>query len=229
MVSHICYVISVLHWLYSVIISNNLLSNHLMQYDGCWYLLIMTPDTASSRAAMRAEVPTDRPSARWERGGGGGSVFTSARQGETAVLYSCYLPQRSINILFSTLIPNLINDVKAMTQQSLAGETAGACQFLFSGEGRSHFTCLSRGTNLHTEEDHIESVTFYDLATQNYLLLVITENTFANHKARRDCRSLRYYWDGNSPVILLEIIKWHSITLIYFRSTFINVLFIWGY
>lgn len=33
------------------------------------YSLIMTPDTASSRAAMRAEVPTDRASARVERVG----------------------------------------------------------------------------------------------------------------------------------------------------------------
>lgn len=46
------------------------------------YLLIMTPDTASSSAAMRAEVPTDRPSARWERDGWGGSRDTSAWQGK---------------------------------------------------------------------------------------------------------------------------------------------------
>lgn len=39
----------------------------------------MTPDTASSRAAMRAEVPTDRPSARWERDGWGGCRDTTAR------------------------------------------------------------------------------------------------------------------------------------------------------
>lgn len=45
------------------------------------YLLIMTPDTASSSAAMRAEVPTDRPRARWERDGWGGSRVTSTRQG----------------------------------------------------------------------------------------------------------------------------------------------------
>lgn len=68
---------------------------------------------------MSAEVPTDRPSARWERDGGGGSMDASARQGETTVFHSCYLPQRSINIHFAALIPNLINDVKAMTQQSL--------------------------------------------------------------------------------------------------------------
>lgn len=43
------------------------------------YLLIMTPDTASSSAAMRAEVPTDRPRARWERDGWGGSRVTSTR------------------------------------------------------------------------------------------------------------------------------------------------------
>lgn len=91
---------------------------------------------------MRAEVPTDRPSARWERDGWGGSRGTSVGQGETTVFHSCYLPQRSINIHFATLIPNLINDVKAMTQQSLGVATAGACQFLFIGEGRSYFTCL---------------------------------------------------------------------------------------
>lgn len=108
----------------------------------------MTPDTASSRAAMRAEVPTDRPSARWERDGWGGSRDTSAGQGETRALHSCYLPQRSINIHFATLIPNLINDVKAMTQQSLGAATAGACQFL---------SCVARGHLISLVEDENKS------------------------------------------------------------------------
>lgn len=96
----------------------------------------MTPDTASSRAAMRAEVPTDRPRARWERDGCGDSGDTSAGRGETTVSYSCYLPpQRSINIHFTTLIPDLINDVKAMTQQSLGAATDAASQFLFLSGG----------------------------------------------------------------------------------------------
>lgn len=149
----------------SVILQNPICSGEPCLADTSQHLLIMTPDTASSRAAMRAEVPTDRPSARWERDGWGGVWDTAARQGETTAFHSCYLPQRSINIHFATLIPNLINDVKAMTQQSLGAATAGACQFLFSGERRSHFTCLSWGTNLHTERDHIEIVTFYDLAS----------------------------------------------------------------
>lgn len=103
----------------------------------------MTPDTASSRAAMRAEVPTDRPSAKWERDGWGGSGDTPARQEATTALHTCYCPQRCINIHLAALIPNLINDVKAMTQQSLEAATAGACQFLLGGVGRSHFACLS--------------------------------------------------------------------------------------
>ena len=49
------------------------------------HLLIMTPDTASSSTAMRAEVPTDNPSARWERDGWGASEVTAKRQGETTV------------------------------------------------------------------------------------------------------------------------------------------------
>lgn len=53
------------------------------------YLLIMTPDTASSSAAMRAEVPTDRPRARWERDGWGGQRVTSTRQEETTPLHTC--------------------------------------------------------------------------------------------------------------------------------------------
>lgn len=60
--------------------------------DVCHHLLIITPDTARSRAAMRAEVPTDRPRAKWERDGGGGGGDTSARQGETTAFHSCYLP-----------------------------------------------------------------------------------------------------------------------------------------
>lgn len=60
-------------------------------------------------------------------------------QGETTVLHSCYLPQRSINIHFTTLIPNLINDVKAMTQQSLGSAMASACQFFFLWRGMISF------------------------------------------------------------------------------------------
>ncbi|TNN69966.1 hypothetical protein EYF80_019839 [Liparis tanakae] len=45
----------------------------------------MTPDTASSRAAMRAEVPTDRPRARWERAGCGVSRCISAKGGNNSV------------------------------------------------------------------------------------------------------------------------------------------------
>lgn len=59
----------------------------------------------------------------------------------------------------------------------------------------------------HTEAHRIEIVTFNDLASQNYLPLVITHNTFANPRAKRHSRLLRYYSGGNSPVILLEIIK----------------------
>lgn len=59
----------------------------------------------------------------------------------------------------------------------------------------------------HTEAHCIEIVTFNDLASRNYLLLVITQNTFANPRAKRHSRLLRYYSGGNSPIILLEIIK----------------------
>lgn len=111
--------------------------------------LIMTPDTASSRAAMRAEVPTDRPSARWESEGCGGSDVDGGSARKTTAFHSLLSspPRRSINIHFAALIPNLINDVKAMTQQSLGAVTAGACQFLLvavAAEGRSHFICLRR-------------------------------------------------------------------------------------
>lgn len=41
------------------------------------YSLIMTPDTASSRAAMRAEVPTDTTTPTEESVGGGGGGGTS--------------------------------------------------------------------------------------------------------------------------------------------------------
>ncbi len=53
----------------SVILQNPICSGEPCLADTSQHLLIMTPDTASSRAAMRAEVPTDRPSARWERDG----------------------------------------------------------------------------------------------------------------------------------------------------------------
>ena len=115
----------------------------------------MTPDTASSRAAMRAEVPTDRPSARLGRDGWGGSRDTSARQGETTALHSCYLPQRSINIHFATLIPHLINDVKAMTQQSLGAATTGACQFPFQWQGKISFHLSKlRNKSAHRERPY---------------------------------------------------------------------------
>lgn len=87
---------------------------------------------------MRAEVPTDRPRARWEREGWGGSRDTSARQGETTVFHSRYLPQWSINIHFAALIPNLINDVKAMTQQSLGQRRPLHVNF-FSVRGKTSF------------------------------------------------------------------------------------------
>lgn len=69
---------------------------------------------------------------------------------ETTALHTCYLPRRSINIHFATLIPNLINDVKAMTQQSSGAATASACQFLFSGEDLISLVLsfLSWGTTL---------------------------------------------------------------------------------
>lgn len=46
----------------------------------------MTPDTASNSAAIRAEVPTDRPRARWEREAWGGSAVTASRQGGNNVI-----------------------------------------------------------------------------------------------------------------------------------------------
>lgn len=93
---------------------------------GCaGYSLIMTPDTVSSSAAMRVDVTTDKNTGRWGAGSGGSTV-TSARQGmgggvvRTTAVHTGWPPQRSINIHSASLIPDLINDVKAMTQQSLA-------------------------------------------------------------------------------------------------------------
>lgn len=75
-----------------------------------------------------------------------------------------YLPKRSINIHFITQIPDLMNDVKAMTQQSLGAETTTACKSPFSGErrggGGSGSSCLNRRTNLQTQSDCTEAVTF---------------------------------------------------------------------
>lgn len=86
----------------------------------------------------------------------------------------------SINIHFTTLIPNLINDVKAMTQQSLGA--AVHVNAVSVERGRSHSTCHGEGTKLHTVRDRIE--TYYDLVSENYLLLVFTENRFANHQGK---------------------------------------------
>lgn len=58
----------------------------------------MTPDTVSSRAAMRAEVPTDRPSARWERVGCGCSEDTTVKQGETTMPTVVIFSPRSVNM-----------------------------------------------------------------------------------------------------------------------------------
>ena len=52
--------------------------------------LIITPDTASSRAAMRAEVPTDNPRARWDSEGCGGRTDTSVKEG---VDYTTWQPR----------------------------------------------------------------------------------------------------------------------------------------
>lgn len=82
----------------------------------------MTPDTVSSSAAMRVDVTTDKNTGRWGAGSGG-SMVTSTRQGggvRTTAVHTGWPPQRSINIHSASLIPDLINDVKAMTQQSLA-------------------------------------------------------------------------------------------------------------
>lgn len=90
-------------------------------------------------------------------------------------------PQRSINIHFTTLIPDLINDVKAMTQQSLGAATVAACQFLFPVRRGDRFARLSRGTNLNTERDRIEIVTF--------LRPSIAELSTACHYKEQICKS----------------------------------------
>ncbi len=43
------------------------------------YLLIITPETANSNAAMSAEVPTDRPRARWDNDGWAGNIDTATQ------------------------------------------------------------------------------------------------------------------------------------------------------
>lgn len=59
----------------------------------------MTPDTASSRAAMRAEVPTDRPRARWDREGWGGRGDTSAGERRVQIWVKYILLEDVLNLL----------------------------------------------------------------------------------------------------------------------------------
>lgn len=110
----------------------------------------MTPDTASSSAAMRADVPTDRPRARWEREGWGGIRVTSMRQGETTLVN---FPCESIYIHFATVSPNLINDVKAMTQQSLRPQRQPLHANASSAEGEGLISLAWAIWNKHTSQE----------------------------------------------------------------------------
>jgi hypothetical protein len=66
------------------------------------HLLIMTPDTANSRVAMRAEVPTDKTRANWDREGWGGRGDTSVRGEKRSDLGQIHLilraPRYELNI-----------------------------------------------------------------------------------------------------------------------------------
>lgn len=84
----------------------------------------MIPDTASSRAAISADVHTDRTSARWKSGCWVGSRGTSVERAETTSGHTCPRPLRSINIHFAARIPDVINDVSRAALLTVNGVPA---------------------------------------------------------------------------------------------------------
>lgn len=179
-------------------------NQHVSCVNTHWSWLLTQPG-AAQRWGQRC--PQTNPAAGGEERSGEAPLQDKGKQQRSTVVN---LPRGVLTFTLPLWSPNLINDVKATTTELRIAATATACQFLFSGKGGGGVSFpLSKLRNkcAHTNAYRIEIVTFNDLASQNYLLPVITQNTFANPRVKRHSRLLRYYSGGNSPVILLEIIK----------------------